>query len=51
MATIGNAGLVILPFEEATANDVPAAAILRMWGSLAGISGRKVFGGGLLSLK
>ena len=36
--------------EEATANYVPAAAVIRRWRALFGFIGRKGFVGGLLSL-
>ena len=35
--------------EEATANYVPAAAVIRRWRALFGITGRKGSAGGLLS--
>ena len=39
-----------VPTEEAPANSVPAAAVIRRVRALSGIIGRKEFGGGLLSL-
>ena len=39
-----------VPVEEATANYVPAAAVIRRWRALFGFIGRKGFVGGLLSL-
>ena len=36
--------------EEATANYVPAAAVIRRWQALSGIIGRKARAGGFLSL-
>ena len=36
--------------EEATANYVPAAAIIRRWQALSGIIGRKGSAGGNISL-
>ena len=36
--------------EEATANYVPAAAVIRRWRALSGIIGRKARAGGILSL-
>ena len=39
-----------LPSEEAPANSVPAAAVIRRVQALSGIIGRKEFVGGLLSL-
>ena len=37
--------------EEATANYVPAAAVIRRWQALSGMIGRKGRVGGLLSLE
>ncbi len=39
-----------VPAEEAPANSVPAAAVIRRVKALSGIIGRKEFVGGLLSL-
>ena len=39
-------GLTV-PVEEATANSVPAAAVIRRWQALFGITGRKGRVGGL----
>ena len=36
--------------EEATANYVPAAAVIRRWQALSGIIGRKAHVGGNVSL-
>jgi hypothetical protein len=41
---------VTVPNEEATANYVPAAAVIRRWQALSGIIGRKGCVGGPLSL-
>ncbi len=41
---------VMVPLEEATANYVPAAAVIRRWRALFGITGRKGSVGGWLSL-
>ena len=41
--------IVTVPYEEATANYVPAAAVIRRWRALSGIIGRKGCVGGLLS--
>ena len=41
---------VIVPGEEAPANSVPAAAVIRRVQALRGITGRKEFVGGKLSL-
>ena len=38
-----------VPEEEATANYVPAAAVIRRWQALSGITGRKGRVGGPLS--
>ena len=35
-----------VPYEEATANYVPAAAVIRRWRALSGIIGRKGCAGG-----
>ena len=47
----GNAIYVTVPFKKATANYVPAAAVIRRWRALSGFIGRKACAGGLLSLK
>ena len=39
-----------VPEEEATANYVPAAAVIRRWRALSGIIGRKERVGGIISL-
>ena len=39
-----------VPVEEATANYVPAAAVIRRWQALSGFIGRKGCAGGLFSL-
>jgi hypothetical protein len=39
-----------VPGQKATANYVPAAAVIRRWQALSGIIGRKARAGGLLSL-
>ena len=38
-------------FKKATANYVPAAAVIRRWRALSGFIGRKACAGGLLSLR
>ena len=38
-----------VPEEEATANYVPAAAVIRRWQALSGLTGRQGSVGGLLS--
>jgi hypothetical protein len=40
-----------VPPKEATANYVPAAAVIRRWRALLGVTGRKGSVGGLLSLR
>ena len=40
-----------IPYEKATANYVPAAAVIRRWQALSGIIGRKERAGGMKSLK
>ena len=44
--TAGNGRQVTVPNEEATANYVPAAAVIRRWRALSGIIGRKEGAGG-----
>ena len=39
-----------VPYQKATANYVPAAAVIRRWQALSGIIGRKGSAGGLSSL-
>ena len=39
-----------VPEEEATANYVPAAAVIRRWRALSGFTGRKGSVGGMSSL-
>jgi hypothetical protein len=39
-----------VPNQKATANYVPAAAVIRRWQALSGIIGRKARAGGFLSL-
>lgn len=46
----GNARAVTVPHQKATANYVPAAAVIRRWQALSGIIGRKGHAGGSLSL-
>ena len=40
-----------VPDQKATANYVPAAAVIRRWRALSGIIGRKGCVGGYLSLR
>ena len=51
MLSIGNDIDLTVPYQKATANYVPAAAVIRRWQALSGIIGRKEGAGGLLSLK
>ena len=48
-ARLGNELCRTVPFEEATANYVPAAAVIRRWRALSGIIGRKGSAGGKVS--
>ena len=41
MAARGNASCLTVLYEKATANYVPAAAVIRRWQALSGIIGRK----------
>ena len=45
-APVGNDRRVTVLYEEATANYVPAAAVIRRWRALSGIIGRKEGAGG-----
>ena len=47
----GNAMGVTVAYQKATANYVPAAAVIRRWQALSGIIGRKGCVGGTISLK
>ncbi len=47
---VGNDVQVTVLCEEATANYVPAAAVIRRWRALSGIIGRKEGAGGLEGL-
>ncbi len=47
----GNGPGLTVPQEQATANSVPAAAVIRRLRALFGITGRKGSAGGLVSLK
>ena len=51
MTKIGNDLGVTVPYQKATANYVPAAAVIRRWQALSGIIGRKGCVGGLISLR
>ena len=48
---IGNDIQVTVLYKKATANYVPAAAVIRRWRALSGFIGRKACAGGLLSLR
>ena len=50
-ADTGNGIRVTVLYEEATANYVPAAAVIRRWQALSGIIGRKGCVGGEISLR
>ena len=41
MISTGNGGCLTVPYQKATANYVPAAAVIRRWQALSGIIGRK----------
>ena len=47
----GNDIRVTVLYEKATANYVPAAAVIRRWQALSGMIGRKGCAGGTISLK
>ena len=51
MIRIGNDSYLMVLFKKATANYVPAAAVIRRWRALSGFIGRKASAAGLLSLK
>ena len=51
MIRLGNELYLTVPFKKATANYVPAAAVIRRWRALSGFIGRKACADGLLSLK
>ena len=48
---VGNDSYLTEPFKKATANYVPAAAVIRRMRALSGFIGRKACVGGLLSLR
>ena len=50
-AHTGNGMGVTVLYQKATANYVPAAAVIRRWRALSGIIGRKGCAGGFLSLR
>ena len=47
---LGNGSYLTVPFKKATANYVPAAAVIRRWRALSGIIGRKEGAGGTKGL-
>ena len=49
MIRVGNDLYLTVPYEEATANYVPAAAVIRRWQALSGMTGRKGSVGGIIS--
>ena len=51
MTAWGNASCLTTAYQKATANYVPAAAVIRRWQALSGIIGRKEWAGGWLSLR
>ena len=51
MTILGNEYRVMVPYEKAPANYVPAAAVIRRERALSGFIGRKACVGGLLSLE
>ena len=51
MIGLGNEFYLTVPYQKATANYVPAAAVIRRWQALSGIIGRKEWAGGSLSLR
>ena len=48
---LGNELSVMVPYQKAPANYVPAAAVIRRGQALSGFIGRKACVGGLLSLR
>ena len=51
MTVLGNEYRVMVPYEKAPANYVPAAAVIRRERALSGFIGRKACVGGMLSLR
>ena len=51
MISIGNDTYLMVLFKKATANYVPAAAVIRRWRALSGFIGRKASAAGLLSIE
>ena len=48
---IGNDMYLMVSHQKATANYVPAAAVIRRWRALSGMIGRKGYVGGMISLE
>ena len=48
---VGNDMQVTVLYKKATANYVPAAAVIRRWRALSGFIGRKASAAGLLSIE
>ena len=51
MTILGNEYRVMVPYEKAPANYVPAAAVIRRERALSGFIGRKASAAGLLSIE
>ena len=51
IARLGNELSLMVPYQKAPANYVPAAAVIRRGRALSGFIGRKACVGGLLSLR
>ena len=51
IAKLGNELSLMVPYQKAPANYVPAAAVIRRGRALSGFIGRKACVGGLLSLR
>ena len=51
IARLGNEPSLMVPYQKAPANYVPAAAVIRRGRALSGFIGRKACVGGLLSLR
>ena len=51
MIALGNESGLTVPRQKATANYVPAAAVIRRSQALSGIIGRKEWAGGMVSLE
>ena len=51
MTRLGNEPSVMVPYQKAPANYVPAAAVIRRERALSGFIGRKASAAGLLSIE